>query len=186
MTRIEFAAVIAYIGVGTGKELPTERMDVYFDLLGDLPIEAFKVAAKKVILEHPWATFPSAAELAKATSETVRGRLSELSASEAWEKAWTAVGNIDLEMPHTLEKLHQLPPSVYEAMKAFGLPAMIYGKEPVTVVRAQFCKIYEQIAARDARAALLPPKLKEEIASTPSRIEEVRSKVGQIGTMPDG
>lgn len=181
MTRIEFAAVVAYIGVGCGKELPPDRMDVYFDLLGDLPIEAFKVAAKKVILEHPWSTFPSAAELAKATSETIRGRVSELSSAEAWDKAWTAVGRLDLEMPHTIEAAQKAVPAiVWEAMQAFGLPALVYGKEPVGVVRGQFLKIYEQLAARDARTALLPTKIKAEIEATPERLVDVK----KIGVMP--
>src|SRR5258708_3460140 len=159
-------------------------MDVYFDLLGDLPIEAFKVAAKKVILEHPWSSFPSAAELAKATSETIRGLVSELSSAEAWDKAWTAIGRLDLEMPHTIEAAQKaVPEIVWDAMRTFGLPALVYGKEPVTVVRAQFVKIYEQLAARNARAALLPPKLKEQIESTPAQI--AHDVAGRIGRMPD-
>lgn len=166
MTRAEFATVMAYLEAACGKPLAQKSLDVYFDLLGDLSAEVLSIAAKRIAVEHKWATFPSVAELREAASETLRGEVKELSAAEAWEWAWSAVKSIDLEIEGSCERACRgLSNTVLEAMRAFGIPALVYGKEPLGVVRAQFTKIYEQLAARDRRAALLPAALKKEIAA---------------------
>lgn len=181
--RMEFVKVLGYIATAIGKPVTEGMAEVYYDLLGDLPLDVFQTAAKRVVLEHKWATFPSVAELREAAAETMRGNVKELSAAEAWDKAWGAVHDIDLEIPHTLYVLEGLPPLVREAIRAFGLPAMVYGKEPVGVVRGQFLKIYEQLAIRDRRRALLPQSVKDEI----SRIGDARvsEQVKRIGRLPE-
>jgi hypothetical protein len=181
--RLEFAKIMAYLGIATGKPLSEEAHEVYYDLLGDLPAPTLQAAARRVLLEHRWATFPSIAELRQAASETIRGQVSELSPAEAWEKAWRAVARIDLEMPHTLDAAFAgLPPTVAEAMRAFGLPSLVSSKSPVEVVRAQFVKIYEQLAARDRRVALVPAALKRDVAEIGAA--RVALPVARIGQMP--
>ncbi len=184
MTRGEWLQIAAYLTAGCGKTLKTDAMEVYFDLLHDLPFEAMKTAAQRVLAEHPWATFPSIAELRAAGTATVRGVTSELSAAKAWDIAWNAAKYIDLDVPHTKpEALKSVPPLVLEAMNAFGLAALCYGTEPVSVTRSQFVKIFEQLASRDKRESLLPPQVKEAIEANRERLAGV---VGKIGTMPAG
>ena len=181
MTRVEFGVVIAYLEAVCGKQLPPVAMEPYFDLLGDLPAEVLKTAAKRVAIEHPWATFPSIAELRAAAVETMRGLVKELSPAECWEIAWSATRCLDLEVPCTIERTTQkLPPIVLECMQAFGIPALVYGKEPVSVVRGQFMKIAEQLLARDRREALLPSSVKREIAA--QRPPALAGVIGLIGT----
>lgn len=171
MTRNEFGAVMAYLQVGlsgSGKCLDEKTfeamLDVYFDLLGDLPAPVFQLAAKRVLLEHRWATFPTVAELRQAAAETAQGQAIELSPAEAWQIAWKAAGKIDLDIDGSCERqMAALPPIVQQAMRAFSLPALVNGKEPLAVVRAQFIKIYEQLAARERRVALLPTMLREQL-----------------------
>lgn len=66
MTRMEFMQVAAYIGVGCGKPLEREALEVYFDLLGDLPVASLRAAAKDVLLKRKWSSFPTVAELHEA------------------------------------------------------------------------------------------------------------------------
>lgn len=180
MDRIEFAKIMAYLSAGCGKPMPAEAAEVYFDILGELPAEVLKTAAKRVVLEHPWATFPSIAELRAAAVDTMRGVICELSPAECWDLAWGAASRIDLELPYTIEKFTKdLPPIVLECMHTFGIPALVYGKEPVGVVRGQFMKIAEQLLARDRREALLPPSVKREIAA--QRPPAVAGVIGLIG-----
>ena len=189
MSRSEFAGVMAYLGVGIGKPLGPESLAVYFDCLGDLSLETLQIAAKRVLMEHKWATFPSIAELRAAASETARAVVKELSAGEAWEMAWRAIGRIDLEIDGSLQRaLSGLPPIVVEAMKEMGIPALVYGKEPVGVLRGQFVKFFEGIAARDQRTALLPAKVKQQIATTdrPKNLMAPLKAMEQLGAMPDG
>ncbi len=186
MNLEEFAKIVLFLEASTGKpiDLPgpkaQARMEVYFGLLGDLDYSVMMIAAQRVVLEHPWATFPSIAELRQAAAETIHGQIRELSPAEAWDMAWKAAGAIDLEIEGSFERRTEgLPLIVLEAMRVFGIPALCYGKEPVGVVRAQFTKIYEQLAARDKRRALFPPSVKDSIEKIGAT--EV---AGQIGHMP--
>jgi hypothetical protein len=164
-TTVEFARTMAFLEAACGKTMPKESAMVYFELLGDLPNEVLEVAAKRISLEHKWATFPSIAEIREAASETMRGSVRDLSAAEAWQLAWDAAGKIDLEIQGSLERRTAgLPEIVLQAMRAFGLPALVYGKEPLSIVRAQFIKIFEQLAGRERRMALMPASLKNDIA----------------------
>jgi hypothetical protein len=160
MTNTEFAELIGYISAGCGKSLSRESQVVYFDLLGDLPFNIGQLAAKRVLAEHKWSTFPSIAELRQAAVESLRGEVKELSGAKAWELAWRAVGRIDPEIDGSRERaFNGLPSIVVEAINAFGLLDLCYGKEPVGVLRGQFLRIFDQLAERERRAALLPPKV---------------------------
>src|SRR5947208_631618 len=69
-------------------------------------------------------------------------------------------GRIDPEIEGSTQRaLASVPPLVAEAMRAFGIPALCCGKEKTTVVRAQFVAIYDQLAGREKRRALMPPAL---------------------------
>lgn len=166
MTRMEFANSMAFIAAAIQKPLPKESAEVYFELLGDLPLEALQLAAKRVVLEHRWATFPTVAELREAASDILRGQLSSISAAEAWAAAWQAAGRIDLDVAGSADRaLAKVPPLVQAAMKAYGIPDLCHGKEPVTVVRSQFMKMFDQLAAKATRQALLPASMQEAITA---------------------
>ncbi len=178
MTKAQMLPVMAYIATAIGKPFPADAAEVYFDLLGDLPLNVLQVAAKRVVLEHKWATFPSVAELREAAAETMRGQVKELSPAEAWKIAWRAASNIDLEVDGQAGRvMAKLPELVVEAMTTFGLPALCYGKEPVGVIRGQFIKIYEQLQARDRRRALLPDGVKREIKAIGEQRKALPPKV---------
>jgi hypothetical protein len=189
MTREEFGKVVAYIATAIDKELSKDRLKVYFDLLGDLSFEVLLTAARRVVLEHPWATFPSVAELRSAAAETIQAQVSATSPAEAWSLAWAATARIDPESEGSFERAVEklkVPPLVVEAMRAFGVQALCYGKEPVGVVRGQFMDIYEQLLARDKRRALMPGPLKQAIESAGKEPQKLPGKVAKaiesIGT----
>jgi len=164
MNRREFAEVMAYLGLGIGRELSADAHQVYFDLLGDLPAPVLRLAAKRVLLEHRWANFPTVAELRAAATETARGEVKELSPGEAWALAWAAVGRIDPEVEGSeVRATKGLPPAVAESLRAMGVAALCYGDEPVGVVRGQFMKVYEAVAGRRRREALLPLAVRQEL-----------------------
>lgn len=187
MTKTEFAKVVAYITAGSGKALSPEAMEVYFDCLGDLTFEVASVAAKRVLLAHPWATFPSIAELREASIDTKRGELKELAATEAWELAWRAVGRIDPEVDGSAERaLAKIPPMVREAINDLGLCNLCHGKEPVAVIRSQFVKAFEAVASRARRTELIPEKTQEAIREIGKKHVPyaIGAKMAAIGGMP--
>lgn len=172
----DFAAFIAYLEAGSGKPLAVSReeiaarLKVYHDTLGHHPPAVLKAIAQKVLSERKWASFPSIGELTQAAAEILQGQAAPLTPAEAWEKAWKAVANIDPEIDGSVQKeCAKLPPLVVEAMKAFGIVALIYA-EP-NFARPQFIKIYESLQARHDRLAALPPTL--------------RKVIGQIGVEKD-
>src|SRR5262245_23608434 len=117
MTRAEFSAVMTYVSLAIGKRLTADTLEVYFDLLGDLPAAALQTAARRVLLEHRWATFPSPAELREAATATLRGEITGLSAAEAWRIAWAVASSTDPELCGDYERAlrkHRCPPLVAE------------------------------------------------------------------------
>lgn len=180
MTRIEFAKVMAYLEAAISKPLDADRAEVYFDLLGDLPAEVLQTAAKKVALEHKWASFPTVAELRQAASETLQGVLTLLSPAEAWEQAWSAVKRIDPDIEGSVDRaLANVHPLVAEAMGVFSIRALVYGKEPVGVIRGQFMKMFEQLADREKRKSLLPPALAQNIKAIGEKRKALPPSVGK-------
>lgn len=202
MTKAEFATVVAYLEAACSKPIYVPqagetaemirtqtdyRIRVYYDLLGDLTLDALQAGAKRVVLEHPWATFPSVAELRAAAVQAAKGAVTELTAGQAWELAWKAVGRIDMEIPHTIEPaLAGLPKSVRRAMDAYGLTSLVYGKEPLTVVRAQFERFFNDLAEADARRALLPASLVQQIEQQgkPALSGPLAEAIERIGKEP--
>jgi len=180
MTRLEFMDAMLFVSNAIGKDLEKARMDAFWEMLKDLDYAVFRAGCQRVILEHPWPSFPSIAELRQAAADVARGQTTELSPGEAWSIAWSAAGRIDLEVDGCLQRETEgIPKIVLEAMQAFGIPALCYGKEPVTIVRAQFIKIFEGLQARDRRSALLPAALVEKIEG--KRPAAVAAVVGRIG-----
>ena len=156
MTKAEFEKVINFLTVGIGKPIggsgeAKERMQVYYDLLGDLPAEVLAIAAKRVLYEHVWNTFPSVAELAQAALKVLMAN--DLTSAEAWQLAWTAACRIDPEIqgPYIVNgkrfanqaeaEMSKLPPMVKESMLRFGVTALIDANP--NFVRTSFMKVYE-------------------------------------------
>lgn len=182
MKKSEFLQVLAYLEAGIQKTLPKESIDVYADLLADLPVDVLRLAAQRVILAHKWPTFPSVAEIREAAIDVARGQVKELSAEEAWGQAWGAAKRIDPDINGSTDRvLSKLAPAVAEAMRTFGVRALCFGSkgESLGTVRAQFRATYEQIVARDRQRALLPKKLAAAIEHKSRAAETVR----QIGLM---
>jgi len=184
MQRHEFANVMTWLSVAVGKpigdtdEERRARMDVYFDCLGDLPIDVLQIAAKRVAMSHPWPSFPSVAELRQAAAQTLQGHVQPMSGGEAWQLAWAAACKIDPERsgPYmTRNKAGQMelfdsqlaaacegmPPLVIEAMRCFGITALC--NADANFARPQFIKIFESLAARDNGRVLLPESVKRAI-----------------------
>lgn len=181
MTREEFARVIAYIATATDKELATKRLEVYFELLGDLPFEVLLSAAKRVVLEHPWPNFPSIAELRSAAVLSLQGSAASVSPVEAWEMARKFGAKFDPEQRGEYMVngkvyksqfdylVHNLPPIVVKAIAAFGPLSLSVGSEPTGVLRAQFIDTFEQLAKSEERVALLPAPVKDAIERGPAK-----------------
>lgn len=175
MTKAEFAHVLKFLADALPgvRPLTADSVRAYHALLGDLPLRVFQLAAQKVALEHEWNTFPSPAELRRVAGEVVA---EDVTPAEAWKLAWQVACQHDPETqgewvsggvryPSRFAAVTAgMPQVVVEAVRSFGVSALCGGTEPVTVVRAQFLKLFEQVAAKQRRLALLPAPLRNQIA----------------------
>jgi hypothetical protein len=209
-TQHEFANVISWLTITIGKPIADgvgelaererkARMSAYYDCLGDLPPQVLMLAAKRVALSHPWATFPSVAELREAAVEIMAGPSGAPTFAEAWQLSLEASkrmctstdpnyrvirGGVTMSpMEFNQKILAALPPLVAQALQGFGSRAV----HEDDVCRSQFRRMYEELAEKEYHRRLLPDSLAKAIDAigndqTPRKLPEtVKSIAGKIG-----
>lgn len=58
MTRTEFAGIVRLIAGGVGREFTAANLEAFFEVLGALPAEVVRDAAKAALQEHRFSTIP--------------------------------------------------------------------------------------------------------------------------------
>lgn len=176
MTKIEFAKHCSGPLEAAFGTMASASVETYFAFLGDIELSLLAAAVAKCIAESKW--LPKIAEIRTAAADIVQGQVQELSASEAWGFAQKAIGRIDFEIPHTLERAKaSMPPLVWEAIQNSGLRELIYGQG--TWPQKIFTDAYNAVLSRERKLRLLPPQVKREIESR----REEESKRLNAGTM---
>ena len=197
MERMEFAKVMAYISAICGKPMTLDQSEGYWDLLSDLPADAFQMAAKKVMLTHPYPTIPVVKELREATIDIVNHRNALPDAGEAWDIArrislTMADESLDYKVVNgepiptkewNARRLAQIPAAVAEALRQFG-PDRICNtpNDQIGTAFAQFRSIYEACAAKVRENRLLPERVKQGIdrAAMPVEVQRLASDIGRL------
>jgi len=161
---------MAYVTAGCRQPLPDASVEVYFDLLGDLDAPALMTAARRVVLAHPWNTFPSVAELREAAAATIAGEVTGVPWGDAWALATKTLAKLDVAYSeeHKTKILAPLDaqPLVAEAVRAFGFMALYnLPSDQLETARAQFRSIYEGLQRREQSRRLLPASVKQAIAA---------------------
>lgn len=154
MTKAEFVSIMAVLEAGVGKKIPALQAAVYFDLLGDLPVGALQVAAKRALVEAQYPGLPPIGVLRRLAVEATRPP--SLTWGEAWELSSRAIQKYGYTKE--AEGLATLPLTVRRAVECLGWQAVCdCDKDRTETLRAQFRGIYESLDGRKQRAALLPP-----------------------------
>jgi hypothetical protein len=154
-----------------------ETIEIWFDLLGDLPFEVAKMAVKRLLLELPYP--PTPAEIRKRAVEIALPAIP--TGSEAWAVALKLINNYS---PYRQKDWFDgIEPNIAKAVRAMGLQEMAL-TENVDVTRGQFLKVYEQIAVGARQDALLPDKLRNDIQELRDRkngqlVENVISQLSE-------
>lgn len=157
MTKAEFAKIAAYLSAGIGKKMPSETMDVWFDILQDFPAELILMAVKKALSSYEYATIPPVGVIYKAAAELVTASIP--SPVEAW-------GEVQDQFRRTGS--YGAPvfsnPMIHKAVSAMGgWVDLCRSEEPTGVIRAHFLRIYEGLQEGEA-ARIKTPSLLERIA----------------------
>lgn len=156
MTTEEFAAVLIYLQAGVGKEMPKEQQRVYFDLLGDLPAEALKIAAQQALASSDYPIVPTVGTLRRLALAAMRPP--GLSAAESWGLVLAAVQRFGFA--RQAQALASLPPEVAGAVERFGWESLCDSTSPETC-RAQWCRLWDSHREYQEKRELLPEAVRK-------------------------
>lgn len=166
--RESFAQAMALVSAGVGIEITKLQAEVYYELLGDLPMEVLRLACKRAVVEHRYHTLPPVGLLRELAVEIMEPR--ELEADEAWARLRGALARICYTM--NVEEVREIkatvPALAREVAERIGWNQIRDGK--AEVVRGQFLRLYDARRAQRKRVELLPPKLAMEIELVAERL----------------
>ena len=167
MKEAEFVKIMAYLSSGFGgKNIPTATVDVYWDLLKDLPAEVVMAAVRKVLTEWEYPNLPLVGVIRKAATELITPPAP--TALEAWGMVREAIRK---DKPES-----SLHPAIQRAIKAFnGLDGIGYS-EHIEFIQAQFLKAYDPIARSENQQAALPASVRQFIEGA----------AGDVRQLPEG
>jgi len=172
MTRTDFTVIMLYLEAAVARPVPVATLEVYYDLLGDLPADVLQAAVTRAAMDHRFASLPLPGELRELADEIMHP--GQLSAAEAWNLASTAALRIGWPMlalciqgkstPSRITKeFAKLPKDVIKAIQFFGVSEFCGAR--TDFMRSQWLKIYETIARREQRQRMLPPGLRTVLAN---------------------
>lgn len=201
MNKVEFAEVMGFLTIAIGQPLHQDetmakkRLDIFFGMLSDLPLEALRLAAQQLILQRKWASFPQVGEIRDLATNIVHKLNALPDAGEAWDLARrTALTLGDESLDYKIingeqipatefnrRKLAKLPAAVAEALRQFG-PDRICNtpNDQIGTAFAQFRSIYEACAAKVRENRLLPESVRRGIdrAAMPATLTDAVRKIG--------
>lgn len=128
-------------------------VELWLRMLGDLPYQVVEKALVKVLATAKF--FPTVAEIREAASELMQPE--GMLPGEAWGLVLEAVKRYGSYRQQ--EALASLPEDVATTVKYMGWQEICLSEQP-EVVRAQFMRIYEQVAARKREEVTVPQEVK--------------------------
>lgn len=161
MDKKEFATFAMALKTYYPKEqlLPNQQaMELWYKQLEDIPYHVAETALQKWVAINKWS--PSIAEIREAVTDISKERIPDW--SEAWENVLKAVRTYGSYQP--VEALESLDERTRSCVRRIGF-RNICMSENISVERANFRRIYEATAERDAQEMALPAPLREKIAA---------------------
>lgn len=174
MTIEEFAGIAGFISTAVGKQMTVNQIEVYHDLLADLPTDAVRLGAKMSILEATISVIPLPGVIRRYAVEAMTART--VGAGEAFELARTAIRLFGYL--RKAEGLASLTGPVRRAVEQVGWESWCDSDNP-EALRAHFNKFYESETKRQQRDALLPPQMKTaiEVSREAARLSSALPKI---------
>lgn len=142
-----------------------ETVALWYEQLNDLTLEIAELALKKWVATNKWP--PTIAEIRETAAEITNGSLPTW--GEAWAEVEKAVRMYGHDRPK--EALESMRPITRKACECVGFYEICM-TENVSNERANFRRIYEELAEREKKENQLPEKLKMLIAKNTNLLEE--------------
>lgn len=156
MTRSEFATFAMALKTYYPREnlLPNDQaMTLWFSQLQDIPYKVAEAGLQKWVATNKWS--PSIADIREMFTSIVQGDLPDW--GEAWNEVQKAIRHYGSYRPQ--EAMDSLSPLTRKVVERMGFTNICMSETPQTE-RANFRMIYETLAERERKEALLPQGLK--------------------------
>ena len=139
-------------------------MELWFNQLQDIPYQVAEVILNKWVALNKWS--PSIADIREQAAGLVQDGVKDW--GDAWRDAIKAIHTYGSYQE--LEALESLDEITREAVRRVGYRTMCFS-ENISVERANFRIIYEQLEQREKQNAQIPQKLKAIISKMPALLE---------------
>src|SRR5690606_10640790 len=116
-------------------------VDLWAEMLADIPFPVVQMAVKKLILESPYP--PTIADVRKRVAEIMTPPEDQINASEAWGEVMRAIRHYGYYQE--AEALASMSPRAAKVARLMGWQEICHSERP-DVVRGQFLKMYETVA----------------------------------------
>lgn len=156
MTPKETAQILGIVAIAYQNfVLDKPKISVWHELIGDLDFNLAQMAVKKLISESPYP--PTVHDIRRRAAEIIQPQLPD--AAEAWGIVKANIRKYGRY--HVTEGIEALPEPVKTTVRYFGYIELCEGDPDI--IRAQFMRMYDQVANRLKNEQLLPLPLREQI-----------------------
>jgi hypothetical protein len=133
-------------------------IELWTEMLADVPYPIVEAAAKKLILESPFP--PTISDMRKQIVDITTDPADRIDGASAWGEVVQAIREYGYYRAE--EALASMSPRVAKVARMIGWQEICTCEEP-GVIRGQFIKMYDTYAAREKQEALLPGALHDVI-----------------------
>lgn len=177
MTRKEFSLFCAALRTYYPKEkiLPNEQaMELWFDMLNDIPYSTAVATLKAWVSTNEWS--PTIADIRASAAEVAHGVIPDW--GFAWEKVIRAINNYGAYRAE--EAMDSLDELTRTCVGRLGFTNLCMS-ENLSVERANFRIVYEQLAERKKQEKQMPEKLLKAIEAIQAKgIAQLEANDGNI------
>lgn len=165
MNREEFTKMMVFLTAAIERKPSKETIEVYFEMLQDMPYELALAAAKKVIGEEEYPVLPTVGKIRKAAMALCN--MDRVTAPEAWGLVLKAIRSHGFY--GEAEAMAELPAEVRTVVKQMGWSEICHSDKP-DVLRAQFMRMYETKEAKQKEVDMLPADVKKMVSGLGQRL----------------
>lgn len=162
MTPQETKKLFMILMVSYPKFYPAEEkeklrltIELWTEMLADVPFEVAQIATKKLILESAFP--PTISDVRKQIADITADPNNKIDPSTAWGEVAKAIRIYGYPRPQ--EALESMSPRTRKVVESMGWQEICQAEQS-GVVRGQFLKMYEAYSAREKQDALLPQTMK--------------------------
>jgi hypothetical protein len=160
MKPSETARILAVISTAYPEKFKVDdlKVQLWHNLLKDIPYEVANIAIQKHILESPFV--PTIADIRKAATDIVTPEEQKIDAATAWGEVTKAISSYGIYRPD--EAMASMSPATAKVVKFISWQEICLS-ENQGVVRGQFMKMFDSVTQRESKDKLLPSAMKNQI-----------------------